>query len=58
MPDQPHSNASGATGHGSCGVAVICAVRDICAGNTNFTWSYQDTPGLRAELMAELLDLS
>ena len=51
-PDQPHSNVSGATGHGSCGVAVICA------GNTKFTWSYQDTPRLHAELMAELLKLS
>ena len=58
MPDQPHSNASATTGHGSCGVAVICAARDICAGNTNFTWTYQDTPRLRAELMAELLNLS
>ena len=58
MPDQPHSNVSEGTGHGSCGVAVICAVHDICTGNTNFTWSCQDIPRLRAESMAELLNLS
>ena len=58
MPDQPHGNANSTTGHGSCGVAVVCSARDICAGNANFTWTYQDTPRLRAELMTELLNLS
>lgn len=54
LPDQP----SVATGSGSCGVAVICAIRDICNGITeSFSWTYQDAPNLRAELMLELLDL-
>lgn len=59
MPDQPQANTSTSTGCGSCGVAVVCAVRDICAENTTrFTWTYQDAPRLRAELMVELLNLS
>ena len=53
MPDQPKA------GSGSCGVAVICAVRDICCGNDDhFTWTYQDTSYLRAQLMVELVDLA
>ncbi|KAL9977148.1 hypothetical protein ACROYT_G014521 [Oculina patagonica] len=45
-------------GCGSCGVAVICAIRDVCNGNTeSFTWTYQEAPQLRAGLMLEVLDL-
>ena len=45
MPDQPE------TGSGSCGVAVICAVRDICNGHDDsFTWTYQDVPQLRCSI--------
>lgn len=52
MPDQP------TRGSGSCGVAVICTVRDICNGLTNrYSWKYENAPGLRAELMVEILDL-
>ena len=59
FPDQPQASAHSATGCGSCGVAVVCAVRDICAGKTtNFTWTYKDAPRLRAELMVEILNLS
>ena len=51
MPDHPK------VGSGSCGVAVICAVRDICCGNDDhFTWTYQDTSYLRAQLMIELVN--
>ena len=58
MPDQPSSSRGTTTGCGSCGVAVICSIRDICNGVTNeFTWSYKDTPRLRAELILEVLDL-
>ena len=59
MPNQPDSSSASKTGCGSCGVAVICSIRDICNGITNsFTWTYEDAPRLRAELMLELLDLS
>ena len=52
MPDQP------AHGSGSCGVAVICTVRDICNGlNERYSWKYENAPTLRAELMVEILDL-
>ena len=52
MPDQPTQ------GSGSCGVAVICTVRDICNGLINrYTWKYENAPSLRAELMVEILDL-
>ena len=58
MPDQPSSSRGTTTSCGSCGVAVICSIRDICIGVTNeFTWSYKDTPRLRAELILEVLDL-
>ena len=59
MPDQPGSSCKSTTGCGSCGVAVICSIRDICNGESEaFTWTYQDAPRLRAELILELLDLS
>ena len=58
MPNQPDRSSASKTGFGSCGVAVICTIRDICKGITNaFTWNYEDAPRLRAELMLELLDL-
>lgn len=58
IPDQPSSSKGTTTGCGSCGVAVICSIHDFCNGMTNaFTWSYNDTPRLRAELMLEVLDL-
>ena len=51
MPDQP-------AGSGSCGVAVICTVRDICNGLLHtYSWTYEDAPTLRAKLMIEILDL-
>ena len=51
MPDQPTN------GSGSCGVAVICAVRDICNGlSQRYSWTYQNAPTLRAELMVDILD--
>ena len=57
MPDQPCSNSE--TGSGSCGVGVICATRDICNGNDDsFTWTYQEAPQLRAQLMIELINLT
>ena len=58
MPDQPSSSCGMTTGCGSCGVAVICLIRDVCNGVTNaFTWSYKDMPQFRAELILEVLDL-
>ena len=58
MPNQPDISSASKTGCGSCGVAVICSIRDICKGITNaFTWNYEDAPRLRAELMLELLGL-
>ena len=52
MPDQPTN------GSGSCGVAEICTVRDICNGLLHtYSWTYEDAPTLRAELMVEILDL-
>ena len=58
MPDQPDSSSVSKIGCGSCGVAVICSIRDICNGITKaFTWTYEDAPRLRAELMLEVLDL-
>ena len=51
MPDQP-------TGSGSCGVGVVCCVRDICNGfNQAFTWTFKEVLHLRAQLMVELLKL-
>jgi len=53
MPDQPEA------GSGGCGVAVICAVRGICCRNgDHFTWTYQDTSYLHAQLMVELVNLA
>ena len=58
MPDQPDNSSISKIGCGSCGVAVICSIRDICNGKTKaFTWTYKDAPRLRAELMLEVLDL-
>ena len=57
MPDQPEGTTASKSGFGSCGVAVICAVRDICNGRKAFTWNYDDSPRLRAELMMEILDI-
>ena len=58
LPDQPSAVTGSLEGCGSCGVAVICAIRDVCNGNTDsFSWTYQDATQLRAGLMLELLDL-
>ena len=58
MPEQLSSSRGTTTSCGSCGVAVICSIRDICNGVTNeFTCSYKDTSWLRAELILEVLDL-
>ena len=58
MPDQPENTTRSTNGFGSCGVAVICSVRDICNDSTAaFTWSYHDAPSLRAELMMDVLDI-
>ncbi|KAL9953219.1 hypothetical protein ACROYT_G040599 [Oculina patagonica] len=58
LPDQPSAVTGSPDGCGSCGVAVICAIRDVCNGNTeSFTWTYQEAPQLRAGLMLEVLDL-
>jgi Ulp1 family protease len=55
MPDQPRNSEHGSA---SCGVAVICAARDICNGITSsFTWRFEEAPRLRAELMADLIEL-
>ena len=49
MPDQP-------SGSGSCGVGVVFCVRDLCKGfHTHFTWTFKETPMLRARLMIDLL---
>ena len=49
MPDQPN-------GSGSCGVGVIYCVRDLSHGiQEKFTWTYKESPKLRAQLMIELL---
>ena len=49
MPDQP-------SGSGSCGVGVVFCVRDLCKGfHTHFTWTFKETPMLRARLMSDLL---
>ena len=56
MPDQPTVTASSHNGTGSCGVGVLCCVRDICNEcSPAFTWTFDDTPQLRAQLMVELL---
>ncbi|KAL9977299.1 hypothetical protein ACROYT_G014689 [Oculina patagonica] len=56
MPDQPAVSASFLNGTGSCGVGVLCCVRDICNGfREAFTWTFDDAPHLRAQLMVELL---
>ena len=53
MPDQPEPVS------GSCGVAVICAARDTCKGHEDsFTWTYQDAPQLRAQLMTDIISLA
>ena len=58
MPDQPGSSSASSVGCGSCGVAVLCAIRDFCSGRTNgFSWSYKDAPRLRLELILEILGL-
>ena len=58
MPDQPDSASASSVGCGSCGVAVLCAIRDFCSGRTSgFSWSYKDAPRLRLELMLEILGL-
>ena len=58
LPDQPSAVTGSPEGSGSCGVAVICAIRDLCNGKTgSFSWTYQDATKLRAELMLEILDL-
>ena len=58
LPDQPSAATGSPDGSGSCGVAVIYAIRDGCRGNTeSFSWTYQEAPQLRAGLMIELLDL-
>ena len=49
MPDQPNRS-------GSCGVGVIYCVHDLSHGiQEKFTWTYKETPKLRAQLMIELL---
>ena len=49
MPDQPN-------GSGSCGVGVIYCVRDLSQGiQEKFTWTYKESPTLRAQLVTELL---
>ena len=56
MPDQPTVTASSRNGTGSCGVGVLCCVRDICNEcSPAFTWTFDDAPQLRAQLMVELL---
>lgn len=58
MPDHQEDAARSTNGFGSCGVAVICSVRDICNGSTAaFTWSYHDSPSLCAKLMMDVLDI-
>ena len=54
LPDQPSAVTASPEGSRSCGVAVICAIRDLCNGKTgSFSWTYQDATRLRAELMLE-----
>ena len=49
MPDQPNDS-------GSCGGGVIYCVRDLSHGiQEKFTWTYKESPKLRAWLMIELL---
>ena len=49
MPDQPN-------GSGCCGVGAIYYVRDLSQGiQEKITWSYKESPKLRAQLMTELL---
>lgn len=56
MPDQPTVTAGSLNGTGSCGVGVLCCVRDICNGfRKAFTWNFDDAPHLRAQLMVELM---
>lgn len=56
--DQPSTGTGSLEGCGSCGVAIICAMRDVCNGNTDsFSLTYQDATQLRAGLMLELLGL-
>lgn len=56
MPDQPTVTASSRNGTGSCGVGVLCCVRDICNEcSSAFTSTFDDAPQLRAHLMVELL---
>ena len=47
MPDQPTDTANSRNGTGSCGVAVLCCVRDICNRfRGSFTWTYDEAPQL------------
>ncbi|KAK3740136.1 hypothetical protein QZH41_007571 [Actinostola sp. cb2023] len=48
IPSQPKDS-------GSCGIAVICAARDIINGATPYTWTFKDMKRLRATLMAEIV---
>ena len=57
MPDQPGSSSASSVGCGSCGVAVLCAIRDFCSGKTNgFSWSYRDAPRLRDPWSFDLIN--
>ena len=48
MPDQQDSSSGTSVGCGSCGVAVICTIQDVCNGKTGaFTWMYKDAQRLR-----------
>lgn len=52
MPDQTtHSGR----GHGSCGVAVVKCVQDLCKERDDFDWSYADVHHIRAEFMVEIV---
>ena len=56
MPDQPSVSATSCNGTGSCGVGVVYCVRDICNGFTKkFTWTFDNAPQLRGQLMVDLL---
>jgi len=41
LPDQPSTVTGSPEGYGSCGVAVICPICDVCNGKTDsFSWTY------------------
>ena len=49
MADQP-------IGSGSCGVGVMFCVRDLCnVFHIHFTWTFKETPMMRARLIIDLL---